>query len=115
MDTSTVFCGASEQHHTRAVPSVAIKACLDVDSQIPTAEPSLLHDLQVAADWDMPVLFSGASISEAERLALWIHRHGSRRKALFLVLDAAFIDLQAALFESMRSALTFEDHRNDFI
>jgi DNA-binding NtrC family response regulator len=115
MITSAVVASINETHRTPPVPGLAVDAKREVACENRAAERLLLQDLQLAADCDVPVLISGESVSNAERLALWIHRRSARRDAPFLVLDAAFFDLQAALFDSMRAALNPGDQRDDLV
>lgn len=115
MITSAVVASIHETRRTPPVPGLAVDARADVVCEHPAAERLLLQDLQIAAKCDVPVLISGESISNAERLALWIHRRSARRDAPFLVLDAAFFDLQAALVDSMRDAGSPGDQRDDLV
>jgi DNA-binding NtrC family response regulator len=115
MITSAVVANIHETHRTPPASGLVVDARAEVDCEHPAARRLLLQDLQIAAKCDVPVLISGESISNAERLALWIHRRSARRDAPFLVLDAALFDLQAALVDSLRDALGPGAQRDDLV
>lgn len=82
---------------------------------VPAAVRELEEDVRLAAECDVPVLICGGSTSQAEQLALTIHRRSPRQNGPFVVLDAALRELQAALFDSIRALLRTDQDASDLL